>query len=217
MLKKLISEFAGTFFLVFAGTGAIIVNAQTNGVIGHVGIAATFGIVIMLMVYSFGNVSGAHLNPAVTFALWSSGKFPLKEIPGYIFAQLVGAFAASLSLKWFFPTDTTKYGTCLPYNDSWKMAFGMEFILTFILVFVILRVIADREKLQFAGLIIGGAIFLDALFGGPASGASMNPARALAPAVVSGTYKHLWAYLAAPIGGAIVASIIHSVFYKEED
>jgi aquaporin Z len=217
MLKKLLAEFGGTFFLVFAGTGAIIINQETGGSIGHIGICLVFGVIVCAMVYAFGNVSGAHLNPAVTFSLWSAGKIDLKEVPGYVFAQVVGAFAASLTLKWFFPMNKL-LGTTLPYNDSWKMAFGMEFILTFLLVFVILRVITgDKEYPALAGIIIGGTILVDALFGGPVSGGSMNPARSLAPAIVSGETKHLWAYIFAPIGGGLVAAFIHTTFFLEKD
>jgi MIP family channel proteins len=217
MLKKLLSEFAGTFFLVFAGTGAIIINETTKGAVGNLGICLTFGLVVCAMVYAFGNISGAHLNPAVSIGLWSAGIIKLQDVPGYILAQVAGAFTATLTLKWFFPLNKS-LGTTLPYNDSWKMAFGMEFILTFLLVFVILMVITgEKEYPALAGIIIGGTILLDALVGGPVSGASLNPARSLAPAIVSGSTKHLWAYIAGPIGGGLVAAISHSIFYRQKE
>jgi aquaporin NIP len=216
MLKKLLAEFAGTFFLVFAGTGAIVINQETNGAIGHMGIAFTFGLIVCVLVYAFGNISGAHLNPAVSIGLWSAGKFELKELPGYILAQLAGAFAATLSLKWFFPMNKL-LGTTLPYNDSWKMAFGMEFILTFLLVFVILRIVVSGDKYAtVGGIVIGFVILLEAMFAGPVSGASMNPARSLAPAIVSGATQHLWAYVFATIGGGLVAAITHTVLFDQQ-
>jgi aquaporin NIP len=216
MLKKILSEFAGAFFLVFAGTGAIVINQETNGVIGHAGIAMVFGVIVAAMIYSFGNISGAHMNPAVTIALYTNGTIPLAEVPAYIIAQLTGAFTASVTLKWFFPLNKL-LGTTLPYNDSWKMAFGMEFILTFLLVFVIFRVIANTELKVFAGVIIGGVVFLDAMFGGPVCGASMNPARSIAPAVVSGVTEHLWAYIVSPIVAGLAASIIHQKIFKQKN
>ncbi|MBC7862116.1 MAG: aquaporin [Bacteroidia bacterium] len=217
MLKKLLSEFAGSFFLVFAGTGAIVVNNATNGSIGHIGICMVFALVICVMVYAFGNVSGAHMNPAVTIGLWSAGIIKIKDVPGYIVAQVAGAFAATLTLKWFFPMEKL-FGTCQPYNDSWKMAFGMEFILTFLLVFTILMVITgEKEYPALAGIIIGGVILLDCLVGGPVSGAGLNPSRCLSPAIISGTTKHLWCYIAGPIGGALVAAIGHSIIYREKE
>lgn len=215
MLKKLLAEFSATFFLLFAGTGAIVIDQETHGAIGHVGIAVSFGLIVCAMIYAFGSISGSHMNPAVTLALWSAGKFELKEIPGYIAAQVAGAFSASLTLKWFFPQNQL-LGTTLPYINSWKIAFGMEFILTFLLMLVVLRVIAEEKKLApLAGIIIGGVVLLEALFAGPVCGASMNPARSLAPAVVSGDLHHLWAYITAPVGGALTAAISHKVFFGE--
>jgi aquaporin NIP len=209
-MKKYIAEFIGTFALVFAGTGAIIINEQTQGVIGHVGIAMTFGVVIGTMIFAIGNISGCHINPAVSIAFTVAGKFPIKELIAYVIAQLAGAFVASLAHKNLFPANEL-LGTCIPAGTDMQ-AFILETILTFFLVFVIMNVAhGSKEQGMFAGIAIGGAILLDALFAGPITGASMNPARSIAPAVVSGHLEHLWVYIAAPILGGIIAVLAYKV------
>jgi len=206
-MKSYLAEFIGTFALVFCGTGAIIINAQT-GVISHVGIAITFGLVVMVMIYAVGNISGAHFNPAVTIAFTVAKKFPLNQLPQYILAQIGGALFASLILKFLFP-ENILLGTTMP-SGSAMQSFVLEIILAFFLMFVIIHVAhGSKEQGMFAGLAIGSTVLLDAMFAGPISGASMNPARSLAPALVSGNFSHLWIYLSAPLIGAVFAVLAH--------
>lgn len=190
--------------MVFAGTGAIVINQHSGGVIGHAGIAMVFGLIVLAMIYTFGDISGAHLNPAVTLGFAAAGRFPLKEVPIYITAQLAGAFAASFILKFLFPENLT-LGATLP-TGSVSQSFILEVILTTILMLVILSVsTGSKEKGITAGIAIGAVVALEAMFAGPVSGASMNPARSLAPAIVSGHFQHLWLYLVATILGALIA------------
>ena len=203
-MKKLLAEFLGTFGLVFAGTGAIVINHAAGGVIGHAGIALTFGLVVMAMIHTFGDVSGAHLNPAVTLGFWAARRFPLREVPGYVGAQVSGALAASALLAGLFPEDRT-LGATLPAGGEGQSLI-MELVLTALLMLTILSVSTGaKEKGITAGIAIGGVIALEAMFAGPVCGASMNPARSLAPALVSGHLDHLWIYLYAPIVGALIA------------
>jgi aquaporin Z len=190
--------------LVFAGTGAIVINQASNGAIGHSGIALTFGLIVLAMIYAFGDVSGAHLNPAVSTAFAVSGRFPWREVPAYVLAQAAGAFAASGLLKLLFTANDT-LGATLPAGSAWQ-SLVLETVLTFLLMLVILSVSTGaKEKGITAGIAIGAVIGLEAMFAGPICGASMNPARSLAPAVVSGHLEYLWVYLAGPVLGAIVA------------
>ena len=200
----MLAEFLGTFALVFAGTGAIVINDSSGGVIGHAGIALTFGLVVLAMIYTFGDVSGAHLNPAVTLGFAAARRFPAKEIPGYISAQLGGAFAASGLLKLLFPAHAS-LGATLPAGSAMQ-SFILEIVLTAILMMVILSVsTGSKEKGVTAGIAIGAVVALEAMFAGPVSGASMNPARSLAPAIVSGNFLHLWLYPVATVLGALTA------------
>ncbi len=203
-MRKLFSEFLGTFALVFAGTGAIVINATTHGSITHPGIALTFGMIVLAMIYTFGDTSGAHFNPAVTTAFAMAKRFPWRDVPGYIAAQLTGAFAASGLLRFLFPADMT-LGATLPHGSDMQ-SFVLEVVLTFLLMLVILSVSTGaKEKGITAGIAIGSVIALEAMFAGPICGASMNPARSLAPALVSGNLTHLWIYLIAPVIGALIA------------
>ncbi len=194
----------GTFMLVFAGTGAIVINDVTGGAITHVGIAFTFGLTVLSVIYAFGDHSGAHINPAVTTAFWIAGRFPGREVLPYAVAQCVGAALASLILRLMFAGHAT-LGATLPAGPVLQSAV-LEFIMTWWLMVVILSV-ADgaREKGIVAGLVIGSVVTLEAMFGGPISGASMNPARSLGPALVSGQLQHLWLYLVVPVAGAATA------------
>jgi aquaporin NIP len=202
--RKYFAEFIGTFALVFCGTGAIIINNESGGVIGHAGIAITFGLIVAAMIYSIGEVSGAHINPAVTLAFWVAGTFPAITILPYVLSQLGGAFMASVTLKLLFPANEL-LGTTIPAGSD-PQSFILEFILTFLLMFVILHVAnGSKEQGMFAGLAIGSVVLLEAMFAGPVCGASMNPARSLAPAIVSGHLESLWLYLAAPVSGALSA------------
>ena len=203
-MQKYLSEFIGTYGLVFCGTGAIIVNDLTNGTITHVGIALTFGLIVMAMIYAFGEISGAHINPAVTIAFWFSGRFEGKEVAPYIIAQLFGAILASATLLLLFPTHSN-LGITLPTDTAFQ-SFVLEVILTFFLMLVIINVsTGSKEVGATAAIGIGGTVLLEAMFAGPISGASMNPARSIAPALLSGHFEHLWVYIAAPILGALVA------------
>ncbi len=203
MFRKLFSEGFGTFCLVFAGTGAIISNNASNGAVTHIGIALTFGLVVMAMIYALGEVSGAHLNPAVTLAFCAARRFPARDVLPYIAAQCGGALFASLVLRMLFPLDKA-LGATHPSSAALQ-SFVFEVILTLILMFVILSVSQGaKEKGITAGLVVGAVIGLEALFAGPISGASMNPARSLGPAIVSGQLQHLWIYLLAPTLGALL-------------
>ncbi len=202
-MKKLLAEFLGTFALVFAGTGAIVINDAT-GAITHPGIALTFGLIVMAMIYCFGDVSGAHLNPAVTTAFAAARRMPWSEVPGYIGAQVLGAFSASGLMSFLFPTNA-KLGATLPSGLPMQ-SFILEVVLTFFLMLVILSVSTGaKEKGITAGIAIGGVIALEAMFAGPICGASMNPARSMAPAIISGHIEHLWLFIAAPVLGALLA------------
>lgn len=203
-MKKLTAEFIGTFALVFCGTGAIIINEQSNGAVTHVGIAITFGFIVMSMIYALGNISGAHINPAVSIAFTVAGRFPLKNLLPYIVSQLAGAIAASAILKLLFPVNEL-LGTTVPAGSAMQ-SFVLEGILTFFLMLVIINVATgSKEQGMFAGLAIGSVVLLEAMFAGPICGASMNPARSLGPAIVSGHLENIWIYLAAPVIGATCA------------
>ncbi len=203
-MKRLFAESLGTFALVFAGTGAIVIDHASNGAITHAGVALTFGLIVLAMIYALGDVSGAHLNPAVTTAFAAAGRFSWHAVPGYIAAQLVGAFAASALLRGLFPANAT-LGSTLPAGAA-SQSFILETVLTFLLMLVILSVSTGaKEKGITAGIAIGAVITLEAMFAGPICGASMNPARSIAPAIVSGHLEHLWIYLAGPVLGALLA------------
>jgi aquaporin Z len=203
-MRSYITETLGTFILIFCGTGAIVINQQTGGVIGHLGIALTFGLLVMTLIYAFGNISGAHFNPAVSIAFTVARKFPANKLVPYIFSQLLGAVMASFFLKILFPQNEMLGGT-LPSGTEIQ-SFILEIFLAFFLMLVILNVAhGSSEQGLFAGIAIGSTVLLEALFAGPISGASMNPVRSIAPALVSGHLEHLWIYIVAPIIGAILA------------
>lgn len=203
-LNKLAAEFFGTFALVLAGTGAIVIDAVRDGAIGHVGIALTFGLIVMVMIYAVGDVSGAHFNPAVTLGFWAAGRLPARQVPRYVLAQLCGAMVASLTLLLLFG-NVKSLGATLPAATVWQ-SFTLEALLTALLMYVILHVsTGPKEVGMMAGIAIGGTIGLEAMFAGPISGASMNPARSIAPAVVSGNITALWAYIVAPSLGSLLA------------
>lgn len=209
-MKKYLAEIIGTFALVFCGTGAIIIDQETGGVISHAGVAVTWGLIVAAMIYAVGDISGAHLNPAVTLGFWIAKEFPTKEILPYVFSQAIGAFLASFILHFLFPLNDT-LGSTLPTGLPMQ-SFILEIILMFLLMFVILQVAkGSKEQGMFAGIAIGGVVLLEAMFAGPISGASMNPIRSLAPAIVSGHIEHVWVYLTAPVLGVILAVIAWTV------
>jgi aquaporin NIP len=215
-MRCAVAEAFGTFTLLFCGTGAIIINAQYGGSITHLGIALTFGLVVLAMIYALGDVSGAHMNPAVSIAFVVAGRFPISGLLTYLPAQAVGAFLASFSLKLMFP-EHPNLGATLPAGAALQSGI-LEFILTMILMVVILGVsTGSKEKGVLAGIAIGSVIALEALFAGPVCGASMNPIRSIAPAVVSGVTDHLWLYIVAPILGAIFGVGIWQIIKPGEE
>ena len=214
-MKNYIAEFIGTFAMVFCGTGAMTINEVTGGDVTHVGIGITWGLIVMAMIYAFGEISGAHFNPAVSIAFAYAKKFSWKEVPRYIFFQIAGAFAASLLLMWLFPKSEL-LGATIPSVDVWR-AFVLELILTFFLMVVIINVsTGSKEVGMMAGIAIGGVVLLEALFAGPITNASMNPARSLAPNIVSGNIEGIWLYILAPIIGALLA-VVSCKFVKHEN
>jgi aquaporin Z len=203
-VKKYIAESIGTFAMVFCGTGAMTINEVTGGSISHVGVAITWGLIVMGMIYAFGEISGAHFNPAVTVAFAFAKKFSWKETPKYILAQCLGAILASAILWYLFPESET-YGATIPTVDAFR-AFVLELLLAFFLMVVIINVATgSREIGTMAAIAVGGVILLEAMFAGPITKASMNPARSLAPAIISGQWQHFWVYIAAPFLGMLLA------------
>jgi aquaporin NIP len=205
-LRKIGAEMIGTFMLVFAGCGAIVVNAET-GALGHLGVSLTFGLVVMVMVQATGHISGAHLNPAVTLAFALRGRFSWSEVPGYVIGQCVSATLAAFLLSLIFATP--EVGATLP-RDSMFSAMALEMVATAALMFVIMSVATDeRAQGIMAAPAIGGTVALGALFAGPISGASLNPARSLGPALIAGDLSPFWIYLSGPVMGAAIGALIY--------
>lgn len=203
-MNRYVAEVFGTFALVLIGCGAIVVDQSFGGVIGHQGVSLAFGLIVMAMIYAVGNISGAHLNPAVTVAFVVAGRLRGRELVPYVAAQMSGALLAALVLRWFFPAHGS-LGATAPEIDLAR-ALGLEILLTFLLMFVILNVSTGHmEKGIMAGVAVGGFVALAALVGGPLTGASMNPARSLGPALVSGTFDAWWLYVVGPVVGASLA------------
>lgn len=214
--RKYFGELVGTFALVFCGTGAIIINHESGGAITHLGIAITFGLVVSSMIFALGDVSGAHLNPAVTLSFALKKRFPWKSVLPYFAAQAIGAFVASFLLQFLFPSNST-LGATLPSGSN-AQSFLLEVILTMILVMVIFNVTTGaKEKGLTAAIAIGGVVGLEALFAGPICGASMNPIRSIAPAVVSGNTTSLWIYILASLIGAMLGISMHNILYPKSN
>ncbi|QNJ98583.1 MIP/aquaporin family protein [Constantimarinum furrinae] len=214
-MKRYIAEAIGTFALVFCGTGAIVINEYTNGAVTHPGIAVTFGLIVMAMIYAFGDISGAHINPAVTIAFAYAKKFPWKEVFPYVIAQLTGACVASALICFLFPESETM-GATLPQMELLKTGV-LELILTFFLMLVIINVSTGSKEIGvIAGIAIGGVVLLEAMFAGPVTGASMNPARSIAPALFSQNFTGLWIYIIAPVMGALLA-VMSCRLVKDDD
>ncbi len=212
-MKKYLSEVIGTFILIFAGTGCVVVEQQT-GALGLPGIAAVWGFVIIALIYAFGDISGTHLNPAVTVAFAVDRRFEWREVPAYLGSQFTGAIAASFLLHFLFPDNKT-LGITHPSGTEMQ-AFIMETVMTFILMMVILRVsVGAKEKGITAGIAIGGTVWFLVLFGGPISGTGLNPTRSIAPAIVTGNFESLWIYIVAPFAGALSAVFVHRVLHSE--
>jgi MIP family channel proteins len=207
-VQRFVAECVGTFALVFAGTGAIVINAESGGSLGTVGIGIVFGLVVMAMIFAVGHASGAHLNPAVTLAFASIREIPWSVVPGYLAAQVIGGLLASLSLRALFGT-TANLGATVPAGSN-RQSLLLEFILTLLLMFVITAVATDGRAVKDAAAIaIGATVGLEAIFAGPISGASMNPVRSLSPALVSWTWTSQWLYVVGPITGAVVGAVIY--------
>jgi aquaporin NIP len=203
---KLWAEAIGTFCLVFAGTGAVVVDQVTGGKVGGLGISLVFGLIVLAMIYTIGHVSGAHMNPAVTLGFFSAGRHRAAELLPYFAAQFAGAVAASLTLKFLFSGQPTNLGVTLPAGSDFQ-SFVLEFILTYVLMFTVMGVATDdRAEGAMAGIAIGAVIALEAALGGPISGASMNPARSIAPALVTMNLAHSWIYVLAPVLGAVAGA-----------
>ena len=219
LLQRCVAELLGTFVLIVCGCGAVVVNELTPtpgtpGVVTHPGVALVWGLVVLALVYALGDLSGCHINPAVTVGFAVAGRFAWKEVLPYTAAQVVGAVAASLFLKLLFPASVT-LGATLPAGDVWQ-SFALEVFLTWFLMLTVLGVSTGaKEKGITAGIAVGAVIGLEALFAGPICGASMNPARSLAPAVVSGNTAAVWVYLLAPTLGAVLAVPTYSVLRPE--
>ena len=204
LFRRCAAEFTGTFGLVFAGTGAIMVDQLSGGVVTNLGIGLTFGLIVAAMIYSLGHVSGAHINPAVTIGFAVARRFPWREVPFYGIAQLCGAAAASLVL-WGLLGNAADMGATTPSGNVWQ-SFGLEILLTFFLMLVIISLATDpRARRQAAPLAIGATVALEATFAGPISGASMNPARSFGPALVGWVWDHHWIYWVATVIGAALA------------
>jgi MIP family channel proteins len=209
LLRRSGAEFIGTFGLVTAGCGAIMVNAQT-GTLTHVGIALTFGLIITVMIAATGHISGAHFNPAVTIAFAVTRHFPWREVVYYVVAQLLGAVLGALMLRLLIG-DVAALGTTLP-SGSVMQSFGLEILLSAVLMFVIISVATDTKAIGApAALAIGFTVVLDALWGGPISGASMNPARSLGPALIAGVLDNQWIYLVAPVIGTVLGAVSYQL------
>ena len=211
-MRRVAAEFVGTYALVFAGAGAMIVNAWSGGLVTHVGVALVFGLVVGAMVMAFGRVSGAHINPAVTIALAWAGRFEARGVVWYVAAQCAGAIAASVTHVVLFPASETLGGT-IPAVGAWR-SLVIEALLTFLLVLVVLRVAfgegraAPEDRVAWVAGAAGAVVAMEALFAGPLTGASMNPARSLGPALVSGRLEGLWVYVVGPVAGAVIAAAV---------
>ena len=214
MLKRCVTEAIGTACLVFAGTGAIIINEVSGGAIGHIGIALTFGMVVAAMIYSTGHISGAHINPAVTLGFAITKNFPWKEVPYYWVSQIIGAVLASGALSLMFGT-IGNMGATVPYGSDIQ-SLALEIILTFILMFVIMAMATDIRSVGGAAAVaIGMTVALEAMFAGPISGASMNPARSFGPALLSSEWASHWLYWVGPMAGASIGAIVYHWLKKE--
>ena len=207
-VRRWCAEAVGTFFLVLIGPGAAMVDASTHGAIGHAGVALSFAFVIVAMIYALGHLSGAHLNPAVTIGFWSSGRFPSSEVAPYVLSQCVGAVVASGAL-FAILGNVGSMGATVP-QISVARAFGMEWLLSFVLMFVIMAVATDeRVPHGFAGIAVGLTVGFCAMMGGPLTGASMNPARSLGPAIASSIWTAHWIYWVAPVTAMVAAAHVY--------
>ena len=214
--RRAAAEALAAFALVFAGCGAIVADSRYDGALGTVGIALVFGLIIMVMVYATGHLSGAHINPAVTLAFTVTRHFPGRDAVAYIAAQVLGALAGALLLLAVWTDKPAGLGATVPSIGAGS-ALVYEIVLTAFLMFVIMAVATDPRAVGAAAAIaIGGTVGLDALFGGPVTGASMNPARSLGPAVAAGEWTHAWIYLVGPVLGAVAGALAYQLVRGEQ-
>lgn len=205
MIRRALAEGIGTYFLVLIGTGTVMTAAISEGSIGVAGIAAAFGLVVAAMIYAVGHISGAHINPAVSLGFYSVGKLSGSELASYVVAQCLGATLASATLRLLLG-PVASLGATVP-SVPLGSAFFLEWLMTFLLMFVIAAVaLGETIPPGFGSLAVGIAVAVDALFGGPLTGASMNPARSLGPALVAGVWTDHWIYWLAPISAAAAAA-----------
>ena len=198
----------GTFFLVLMGAGAAMVNAATSGALGQVGVALSFAFVVLAMIFALGHISGAHINPAVTVAFWSAGRFPGRDVPAYLVAQCAGAVGAAFVLRWLLPA-VTRAGATLPAIPR-PQALALEWLLSFALMFVVMAVATDRRVATgFAGIAVGLTVGFEAMMGGPLTGASMNPARSLGPALAANAWDAHWIYWLGPVTAMLAAARVY--------
>ncbi|GLJ31320.1 hypothetical protein SUGI_0628340 [Cryptomeria japonica] len=204
-IKKLGAEMIGTFFLIFSGCGSVLVDKKTDGSITHLGVSIVWGLTVMLLIYSVGHISGAHFNPSVTVAFATVNRFPVKEIPGYIVAQLVGSISAGFVLRLMFG-DISHIAATVPSGSNMQ-SFVLEFLITFLLMFVVCGVGTDTKAVgELGGLTIGATVAMVVIVAGPISGASLNPARTLGSAIAGNKYTGIWIYMVAPVLGAIAGT-----------
>ncbi|KAL6574132.1 Aquaporin NIP1-1 [Orobanche hederae] len=210
-IQKIIAEALGTYFLIFAGCAAVVVNADREKVVTLPGISMVWGLAVMVMVYSVGHISGAHFNPAVTIAFASCRRFPWKQVPAYVGAQVLGSTLASGTLRLLFGGPHDHFAGTLPTGTDLQ-SLVVEFIITFYLMFVISGVATDNRAIgELAGIAVGATVLLNVMFAGPISGASMNPARSLGPAIVSSRYRGIWIYLLGPTAGAVTGAWVYNI------
>ncbi|CAD6233431.1 unnamed protein product [Miscanthus lutarioriparius] len=207
-MQKIFAEVLGTYFMIFAGCGSVVVNLSTNGTVTFPGICAVWGLVVMVLVYSVGHISGAHFNPAVTVAFATCGRFPWKQVPSYAVAQVLGSTLASLTLSVVFGGATAHdhfFGTAPSGTNA--QAVVLEFVISFFLMFVVSGVATDNRAIgELAGLAVGATVLLNVLVAGPITGASMNPARTLGPAIMAGRYRSIWVYMVGPVCGTVTGA-----------
>jgi aquaporin NIP len=216
LVRRCVAEGIATFALVFAGCGAIVVDSERGGSLGQVGIAGAFGLAIMVMIYATGHVSGAHMNPAVTIGFVATRHFPARDALAYVPAQLVGAVSGALVLRAAWDGTPAKLGATVPSVGTGS-AFVYELVMTAFLMFVIVAVATDTRAVGAAAAIaIGGTVALDSLFGGPVTGASMNPARSFGPALVASEWTDFWIYVLAPLAGALVGTVLYAFVRDDE-